>query len=92
LDGAVSQKVAGLTWSLAAATRLTAHGRLSEKDFARLMGNLFTKGAENSENVFRRRLCMLLSLGPELFAFYFGLFDLLFVDELPNAPKTGGTR
>ena len=80
LDGAVSQKVAGLTWSLAAATRLTAHGRLSEKDFARLMGNLFTKGAEKSENVFRRRLCMLLSLGPELFAFYFGLFDLLFVD------------
>jgi|GEM_PF-2536433 len=80
LENESSRKAASLIWALAAAVRLCAHGRLSDADFRNQMRSLFSSGTATNNATLRNHVCMLLSLGPELFAFYFGLFDMQFAD------------
>ena len=81
LANGCSLKVADLVWGIAAISRLAAHRKIDSSRFQRWIGTLLNTSRDCEV---RNRLGVLLSLAPELFAFYVGLFDLALCEEPPN--------
>lgn len=75
------QKVAEIIWALAAIARLAAHHRINPNQFEMWIADLC--GSTNEAKI-RSGICTLLSLAPELFAFYIALFDLALAEPQPN--------
>ncbi len=68
-ESALVQVVSDLLLTVTGLARLTGHGLLSRTDFVRRLGELLTpEGPSLSRRT--HRLCLLMSLAPELFAFY----------------------
>ena len=83
LENRWSEKVAQLAWVVAALSRLSAHDKVSRSDFDRKMIGIFCSRQPSQRKV-QNRLCILMSLAPELFAFYLALFELLFPTKSSN--------
>ncbi len=77
LESPIAQKVAGLVWVVAAICRLVANGRLTPREFDSYLQRLLCV-QDGSTRTLQNRLCILLSIGPELSAFYIALFELTF--------------
>lgn len=75
------QKIAEITWALTAIARLTANQVINPQQFQTWLEALF--GASNERKI-QNGVCTLLSLAPELFAFYVGLFDVAFAETAQN--------
>lgn len=78
-----SEKVAEITWALAAISRLAANGRANPAQFETWMSMLFAADGTNVRGI-QNGVNVTLSLAPELFAFYVALFDLAFAEHSPN--------
>lgn len=81
LENRWGQKVGDLLWGLAGISRLGANGRIPTAQFEEWIGDLLK--ATNERGI-QNRICVLLSLAPELFAFYVALFDLAFCEANQN--------
>ncbi|MCB1097253.1 MAG: hypothetical protein KDN22_16895 [Verrucomicrobiae bacterium] len=77
LENRWSEKIAELTWVVAATSRLSAHEKLSKSAFDQKLIDIFCS-RQPSKRKIQNRLCIVLSLAPELFSFYVALFELLF--------------
>ncbi|MBL9153763.1 MAG: hypothetical protein JNK37_14815 [Verrucomicrobiales bacterium] len=75
------QKVAEIVWALAAIARLAAHHQINPDQFEKWLADLC---GSREEAKIRSGICTLLSLAPELFAFYVALFDLALAELQPN--------
>lgn len=78
LENSWGQKVGDLLWGLAGISRLGANGMINPSQFEEWIGDLLK--ATNERGI-QNRICVLLSLAPELFAFYVALFDLAFCES-----------
>lgn len=77
LENPWAEKVAQLVWVVAAISRLAANGKISPKDFENYLQRLLCRNTPTKRKI-QNRLCILLSLAPELLTFYLALFELLF--------------
>src|SRR5690625_5245055 len=79
------ESVAALAWTVAASARLAAHRETSAESFNRVLEELSNSpdGANSRTNI-TRLLSHLLSLAPELYAFYVALFELRFPHSRAN--------
>jgi len=77
MENPASAKVAKILWVLCGLSRLAAHQRISDGEHRQLLNRLLAPGSEG-ERMIQNRICVLLSLGPELFAFYTALFEITF--------------
>lgn len=77
LENRWSVKIAEIAWMVAAISRLAAHKKISPEEFETQLGNLLCRNDPTGRKV-QNRLCILLSIAPELFSFYIALFELLF--------------
>lgn len=71
LENVQANKAASLIWCIAALSRLTANGYFTSQEYTARM-ELLLAPVDNAE----ANAARLLSLGPELFAFYVALFEL----------------
>ena len=62
---------------VAAISRLAAHKKISPEEFDTQLGRLLCRNVVTERKV-QNRLCILLSIAPEIFSFYIALFELLF--------------
>lgn len=81
LENRWSQKVGDLLWGLVGVSRLCANGKIDPDKFQQWLGDLLK--ATHDRGI-QNRICVLLSLAPELFAFYVALFDLAFSQPTKN--------
>jgi hypothetical protein len=86
LGSSWGRKVAGLAFALAAHSRVAASGRLPQTVHQGLLNDIFQPTAP-PKALLPTRIGQVLSLAPELFAFYYLLFDLVLWADTPNQPK-----
>jgi hypothetical protein len=85
LENRWSDKVARLIWLVVVLARMAANGVVSRERSEKMMLELL--GVDSVSSVrYTTRLCVLMSLGVELFTFYFALFELMF----PVNESSGG--
>ena len=77
LENRWAVKIAEIAWMVAAISRLAAHKKISPDEFETQLGRLLCRTDPTGRKV-QNRLCILLSIAPELFSFYIALFELLF--------------
>ncbi len=75
VENPTSAKVAGILWVLCGLSRLAGNQRISEAEHKRLLARLLDPGSEGRRMI-QNRICILLSLAPELFAFLTVLFEI----------------
>lgn len=79
MENPIAENIMGLLWFMVGYTRLAAFDRISSQECSEMLQGLFPE--EHRFDV-SRGINTLLSFGPELFAFYTGLFDFaLFEDQ-----------
>ena len=78
-----ASKVAGLLWCVTAVSRLAANELLSPAEFEEQLRSLLCQG-DDTDRTLQNRLCILLSMAPEYFAFLVALFELRFPVESSN--------
>jgi len=71
------EKIAAVAWIVAALSRLTANSKMSHDEFSERLSCVLCPDGRNEADL-ANRLNILLSFGPELFAFYIALFELRF--------------
>lgn len=75
LENPTSTKVAEILWVLCGLSRLAANRQILKSDHDQLLARLLDPEREGSRKI-QNRICILLSLAPELFAFLTALFEL----------------
>lgn len=80
MENPCAEKVAGAIWMVAGISRLAASGGITHQEFHSMLNNLLCDGDDDERRI-QNRLCILLSLGPELFSFYLVLFELALATE-----------
>ncbi|MDC0275418.1 hypothetical protein OAL00_00625 [Verrucomicrobiales bacterium] len=71
-------KIAEIIWALCAVSRLAANRVINPQQFENWLHAVLHTSEEQKV---RDRICAVLSLAPELFAFYVALFDLAFAES-----------
>jgi hypothetical protein len=80
IENPIAEKVVGLIWCVAAISRLAANQKIAANEFDEQMRSLLCPG-DYTDRTLQNKVCILLSMAPELLTFYLALFELPFAPE-----------